>query len=484
MELDPAHNETIQQFSILINSDSLYAQRSFDDIIPYSYDGLPLRYSYCISFLNYGRYAEQALIANAICCVDPLNGHIVCSSRAYVLTKGWPCIAYEFNGVERFFLFTSNFNQFKIGIWFPRFSSYLIGCVEPGWATIGCERVEELRAQMSRAEAWPAAQVSITGLIRTGVLYLGFGNNVGHYMWNDLSGLEAVIEAGSDRHVDTIVIGPHEYVPIDELFPELAHSGVKIQRWETSSASCVVHNGTLPLRITGNRISYKLRKRIVAWALESCGEGLVGVARYNDLALNLWVNLRLHNKVWIEQVNGIVAIATTMRSFLPVDRPLRLILDGTPDTHTLVNTIADRLDGSVEVINATCVTLAQTVALASLIDLHVSVVGAGLTLPHWLMGRRGVAHSDKGHLGQQAFWNNISEGTHDVVFIKEDKVEDIAGNRDDYRNYQVSTSDIIDALAVLFRQQDYVQRISAVDQMIFLSMQRKWLQAAERVISI
>jgi len=334
--------------------------------------GLPMRYTYRWQQLNRGRYAEQALLTGAIVCVDPRNGVLRTSKRAWVLPGYWLGIAYEFEGVDSFFLITSNWNQLKLGIWFPQSSLFVAGHVIADWVQIGVDCVETLRSQITKAHVWQVLPNNHAAS-RPGVLHLGFCNNLGHYMWNDLSGLEAVLQAGSEHKIETIVVGPHEYFPIDKLYPEFERAGVRIQRWTKPLSTCVKHEDTLPLRIAGNRISRDLRRRIVAWALESSGAELRELSRYNDNSLNLWFNLRLHNKAWAGQIDGIVAIVEAARRSLPAPQSLRLFLDGTPDTSAIADSIAGRLEGIAEVVNATCVSLARSITLTSLIDLHVCV---------------------------------------------------------------------------------------------------------------
>lgn len=463
-----------------------YLAAALEEHYPDDGGGLPLRYSYAWQHLNRGRYAEQALLAGAMECVDTRSGELLRSTAAWVLPGAWLGIAYEFAGVERFFLVTSSFDQAKLGIWFPQHELFVAGQVDANWIQIGSDCVENLRTQLSRAQPWRSAP-RYNAAARPGVLYLGFCNNLGHYMWNELSGLEAVLQAGSEHKVDTVVAGPYEFFPIDKVFPELEHAGIRIQRWTKPLPNCVLHQGTLPLRVIGNRISRKLRQRIVAWALETCSSELAELERYNDTALNLWFNLRQHNKAWAGQVEGIALIAESVLQSLPATRSLRLLLDGTPDTGAIAGILAKRFDGRVEVVDATCVPLARTIALASLIDLHVCVIGSGLTLPHWVMGRRGVAHSNRSHIGQQSFWNNVSEGAHDVSFVDVQSITDHAGPvipDASYVNYDVSPAAIIAELNASYRQHDIGLRISGVRQMIALALRGDWTQAAERVISI
>ena len=110
---------------------NLYLAAALDERYATVGEPLPLRYEFTWQHLNRGRYAEEALIQGAINCIDPRSGAFVVSKCAYVLEIDcWLCIAYEFDGVDRFFLITGSFDQAKLGIFFPDSSLLVVGQVE------------------------------------------------------------------------------------------------------------------------------------------------------------------------------------------------------------------------------------------------------------------------------------------------------------------------------------------------------------------
>ncbi|MFN9505253.1 MAG: hypothetical protein ACK57J_11965 [Rubrivivax sp.] len=443
---------------------------------------LPLRYAYTWQHLNRGRYAEQVLRRGPLRCVDPIDGTLRSATSAHVLCGDWLGIIYHFEGVEPFWLVTSSFDQAKLGLYLPRREVFIAGPVDPNWVTIGHDAVRSHLRLAATAEPW-------TGPVKpeASVLYLGFCNNLGHTMWNDLSGLEAAVDAGMLDRVAAVVAGPHTFFPVDALFPELAAAGVPVIRRPKDAPPCVRHDAaSLPLRLTSNRITRSLRRRIVAWALQAEQASLASLAPLNGPGLNLWCNLRQHNKTWVDQVDGLVALAKVFAGALK-GQPVRLLLDGTRDTAPLAARIAEALSGQVDVVDATQVPLSRTVVMCGLVDLHLCVVGSGLTLPHWVMGRRGVAHGNRPHLGQQSFWNNVSEGTHDVDFVPMDAVQDMDGpltHDPSYVNYRLDVQAVLSLLETRFRQLDTGPRRSGFQQMLALVAQGRLGDAAERLINV
>ncbi len=172
---------------------------------------LPLRYAYTWQHLNRGRYAEQVLRRGPLRCVDPIDGTLRSATSAHVLCGDWLGIIYHFEGVEPFWLVTSSFDQAKLGLYLPRREVFIAGPVDPNWVTIGHDAVRSHLRLAATAEPW-------TGPVKpeASVLYLGFCNNLGHTMWNDLSGLEAAVDAGMLDRVAAVVAGPHTFFPVDE----------------------------------------------------------------------------------------------------------------------------------------------------------------------------------------------------------------------------------------------------------------------------
>lgn len=448
-----------------------------------SASALPLRYDYAWQHLNRGRHAELALRAGAMQCADPITGELLGSTQAFVLPGNWLCIVYRFAGRESFDLVTSSFDQAKLGLSFPARRLFIAGRVDPTWAQLGAEAAADLQRLQGDAVHRPAAP----GASHAAALHLGFGINLGHFLWNDLSGLETVVDSGALAQVGSIELGPRCFFPVEQLFPEIAAAGVPVRHWPKPVPACVAYGDSLPLRVAGNRISRGLRRRVVAWALQEERDNLATLAAFNGPGLNLWFNLRLHNKTWVDQVDGIAALARAVQRSLPPGQPLRLIMDGTPDTAPLVEQIARQLAGVAQVLDATQMPLARSIVLCALADLHVCVVGSGLMLPHWVMGRRGVAHSNRAHLLQQRFWNNVAEGTHDVLFVPAAAVTDLDPAQfpePSYVNYRLDAGVLLERLDTLHRQLDTGPRRSGYLQMQQLAAQGRWADAAERLISV
>lgn len=448
------------------------------------------QYQYDEIGLNLGYFNELSIRTGLIQCIDPLTGNIIKSNQAWVMPISKDknsYIAYLFNGLKPFVLLTiAHVSQAKAGIWFPSTGLFVAANIESAWIEYAVTFAKELREKIFFSTSAHTQGLDFLSQ-RKSVLYLGFDNNLGHHIWNELSGLEKVLKSNLFEHIHTINVGPNEFIPIDKVFPELLESGIKIIRWKNSLPQCILHTDSLPIRLTGNRVSKNIRQRIVAWALQNCREVIDIIEKNNDDSLILWINLRVHNKSWVRQIEGIEQIAKNLTTTLLNGKKLKIILDGTPDTTEIANQIRLDLDGVAEVLNATQLSIASSTALASLTDIFLCVVGSGLVMPHWLIGRRGVAHSNRPHLSQQKVLNNICEGVHDAFFIEEQFISDydrpiIKGISQ--VNYDVDDFALFEALKLQYRFVDTKLRSSAVSQMLAYAQQENWFAASERIISI
>ena len=172
---------------------------ALDENYPDSDSDLPLRYKYAWHHMNRGRYAERALIDGRMYCVDPCSGDAVVACRSWVLPLEWLCIAYDFQGVDRFVLITSSFDQAKLGIYFPKVDHFVLANVDEGWRTIAVSACNKLRIELTSGAESKDKNALANGSKSKCSLHLGFVGNVGHYIWNDLSGIELALTGGGGQ---------------------------------------------------------------------------------------------------------------------------------------------------------------------------------------------------------------------------------------------------------------------------------------------
>jgi hypothetical protein len=183
------------------------------------------------------------------------------------------------------------------------------------------------------------------------------------------------------------------------------------------------------VRPVGMRIPQSLSSRIYDCCISSVSKEWFDEVQ--SLLLNhksIWFNLRAHNKRWVSQVDGIVALVKELSREFP---NLVIVLDGWIDAEVEAKSIMERLPEGVCCINSLGCELAESVVLANMVSTYCSVVGSGLVINSWLAPKRGFAHGNSGHLGQRRFWNAVV-GEDRVTFLENKSVISKKELYDDY----------------------------------------------------
>ena len=274
----------------------------------------------------------------------------------------------------------------------------------------------------------------------------GFISNMGHYFWNEVSGIERMLRAG---HQPAVLLAAPRWLPLRDIFAgdDLAVvAEVDLDR-DALFLTALSHSLFL-VRPTGNAIDGALAEKIEDTTRNVLERDHPGrVAQIDATAQSdfvLFFNLRAHNKSWIEQVEGAAELVARLQPLIGTRR-IVLVLDGYIDCAEIAATIRERVASRCEVIDATRVPFAETLVGAYRCDLFVAVIGSALVPLTWLAAKPGVCHGDHRHLDQMAFWPLIRLGYGSFSWPR---YEDVAMVEDTwYANYSISPS-LIANLAV------------------------------------
>jgi hypothetical protein len=223
-----------------------------------------------------------------------------------------------------------------------------------------------------------------------------------------------LMQTGFEK-VRHLLLGPYQWFPIKTVFPEAEK--VILTTCETEDE--MVRRGyELPgtiLRPIALQITSNLRQRIqsAAFATLSTEER----NRIDDATKNhrlIWINLRSHNKMWLSQVEGYVALLNTLQNEFG---NLGVIYDGFTDTKSVRDAIDGQLNSKIARYDTIGNSMALSVCWAAAVKTFVSVVGSGLVINSWLVEKAGIAHANRPHLRQSIFWNNVSINSIPTIFI-------------------------------------------------------------------
>jgi hypothetical protein len=408
-------------------------QRMFGD--SFAEDGLPpplsaaARDLISIAGVRPLPYVQTVLRSGHFLTVCPISGRPVKSEGSFVVDNHH--IAYRFCGDVVFYLFVGRFHARRAALYLPSQSLLVTldvperGIAISKWIAHSMKKlIESSLADPSgfraRLEANPGQLTLVVG---------GMGN-LGHHIWQELSGIAELVGTTNLNKVRCLLAGPHTWFRLDKVFPELAQVPVvNCAREEDMALLGANVPGTL-VRPIGTHITSDLRQRLRSAAAAAVGpEQEATIAAAAARARLIWINLRAHNKMWQTQVEGYSNLLNTLNQEFG---NIGVIYDGWMDTTKIRDEIDGRLDPRIPRHDTIGVPIHSSLIWAGAVTAYVSVVGSGLVLNSWLVQKPGIAHANRAHLHQQTFWNSVSIGMIPTNFIDRSLVSD---NGSLYGNY-------------------------------------------------
>jgi hypothetical protein len=237
----------------------------------------------------------------------------------------------------------------------------------------------------------------------------GFVANMGHYFWNDVGGIERMLRRTGLQGVSAVIAARSDWLSIREVFAdEPAPELIEVQGHD-EVFDLVADRGLLPVRSVATRTDAAIAERIrrrgeIKLKAEAPDRAARLVELTSDGAYVLFVNLRAHNKVWLEQEEGVLRCVAALRRLHP---RLLVYLDGYRDCAPLVGALRERDPGGVTWVDGTGAPFAETLGWAYRCDFFLAVIGSGLVPLTWLASKPGVCYGDHRHLAQMNWWGRV-----------------------------------------------------------------------------
>lgn len=394
-----------------------------------------------------GAFQVVGLRSGEIFCPCPVSGALLRSRHSIPVAprlSNQVLIFYYFEGAEPFYLACEGWNARKRFLYFPL--RELIIVLLPRHISWGKYEDAVSLLKVLSLSAPRLVKRYLASTTEATVLFGGI-NNLGHFLWNDLSGLLEASGEGTLSSVRKILV--YKSALLDPV-PFVLEDGMHLRSVRASSPDelfrIALENRLFCVRPTAFRVSEDMVRRVEVLVADRLSpEQSQSIARARRKDVVLWFNLRVHNKVWVNQVEGVQALckAITERA------TLALFLDGLPNCSGLVNEIRARLPEGVEVFDGTNLPLIDTLGWAFAVDAYVATIGSALTLVTWIAGKNGVAHSEHGHLRQMAFWGEVRKRAPLPLTPAPDQIK--ARGEAMYSNYEIDPRVIAELAArVLF----------------------------------
>jgi len=381
-------------------------------------------------------YQQSIAETGYIYSICAVSGKIIRSNQSFY-DVGWlPIISYRFVGYETYYLTVGHFWGPKIFIYFPRLELIIhLSRLQGEWQAK--DVINRLKANM--VSSWKKTLNYISTPSKKVTAILGTIPNIGHYFWNEVTGIYYLYENDILPHLDLILIEPNEYFNVGDIFPEVAD---KIRRIadKKSVFQTILGENYCALRATNVFVKEKLAVRVYEGSVKRCSQSVleeVEQARKKHFPL-LWFGIRTHNKSWVSQVEGIVNIMKSLATDFP---NVGVVIDGwsrieTEDAYgesmiakdqATLKKILDIIPSRIGIYSTIGSMMYEKVVWAYAIDLYVIPLSSGNTVVSWIANKPGVMHANS--TINQGFREQVSkprENSVPPVFIAVEDIIDIA----------------------------------------------------------
>jgi tetratricopeptide (TPR) repeat protein len=256
------------------------------------------------------------------------------------------------------------------------------------------------------------------------VLLHGWMDSIAHYLWNELSGIQRLVDNSLIAKVDKILIGQCEYyAPIEQIFPEIpAEKIVRVPQAEIKDIyKTLLDNKYFALKVANNYIQQELANRIYRISLEHCHASFLEQIKTSKQNFPLiWITIRTGRRLWLEQVEGTVKLLKEIALSYP---NLGIVIDGVSLSYRnelllggreeemlkndliVAQQILDLLeDTHINVYNSVGCRMYESIVWANNIDFYIVPFGGGMAKITYLANKPGIVHSN--HTVLNSFKNN------------------------------------------------------------------------------
>ena len=353
---------------------------------------------------------------------SPFTGEPLRSNVSLLFSGGRPVICYFFQDREPFFVVLNPFSGGKSGLYFPARNAWVSQEPLRGHAST----LVYLKALIVAHAAETLRHLSATGP-RPLCLLAGMMNHWGHTLLNEFDAWEQCVDQELLSGVETILKGQSNFLGIDELFPDLAAKTFVPAGNMLEAYRAVVDGGYMVVRPTTKYWhSIALRERLVAAAKRHHEQH--PIADLDEAARShpvIWFEIRTNDRIWLNQAEGIISIATRLKAMYP---DLRIVLAGwsrkeersAEDERSIAKdaavstAIKEALPADIKVVDLTGSKIIEKIAWGAFaIDAFVVTAGTGMAFPYLIGRKRGIVHSNAAL--SMALWRDKSEKTWDFA---------------------------------------------------------------------
>jgi tetratricopeptide (TPR) repeat protein/glycosyltransferase involved in cell wall biosynthesis len=499
----------LKQMGLMINSLELMAQDDWvlERIYINSFSSLPQELLSSQLRLTPPSYQQTLVETGYVYTICPFSSQVLRSNQSFVINhqenpakqRGHDLqgFCYRFLGKEVFYLMVGCPSGERLLVYFPRLE--LIICLNAGLVGFAqpIESINKLKSYM--VSYWNCVKSYLCTERKQVANVIGLGFNLGHYIWQDLAGIDVMRESEILHKLDKILVGPGEYFSCKDVFPEI-YDDKFIEIEDVNDVfQKVIENNYVALRVNGIFVKEQLIERIRQTALQKCSiDFLTNLKKIKQHDPVLCVQVRAGGRVWISQVMGIANIINQL--FL--DYPnLTVVFDGWSVTGkedslsscwSTISMETEVMNQIVALINPNipihsvigCTTFETSAWWIEVIDLHISPNGSGLTYGSWIANKPGVVHGPIGTYWTKPLYTEsiYRENLLPQVFIPEQHIID-KGDGSYNCDWRVIYGEVIKILKVIESKQDDVVAYQKILEIQPDNLE-VWLQLSKELIKL
>ncbi|MCL2932615.1 MAG: hypothetical protein MGG11_10235 [Trichodesmium sp. MAG_R03] len=334
----------------------------------------------------------------------PFTGKIVQSNQSF-FSRYWTSW-YRFVSRDVFYVLVCQGWSGKRCVYFPNLEIIILIHNKPPISLNLTEEVNRLKSFL--VNNWRQAIDYITCKENKQTVALtAFNPQMGHYLWNELTGIKRLCDSGRIKNIDKFIIGHLQYFgSIQETFSEIDPSKIaKYGKKElTNLGKFILENNYFAFKPGDRFIPEKLVERIRQISVQKCSESfLQEVEESKQYFPLIWINIRAGHsghREWVGEVDG---IANIIRQ-LTLDYPnAAVVFDGASRIETtsferdekMIQVARDKAkqildllpENHIKIYNTIGSIMYESIVWASTVNFYAITAGSGACKASWVTGK-------------------------------------------------------------------------------------------------
>ena len=400
----------------------------------------------------------------------PKSGRIIKSNQSLYIFYGLvkPVYLYRFVGDEVFYLMIGGVGGSKLFAYIPRIELIVL------FRSVNIppeELINKLKAHCVTFFHQVSLYIKDNSPKDIAVI-VGDTNNIGHHIWNELSAIQNLCDTGIINKISQVFIGIHEFLNIEDIFPELSGKVVRFST-ERDFFRLLIENNYISVRVTGKLIQNQLAERIYRTSVLKCdNDFLEQVERVKQQHFPLLlIQVRTFRLKWLSQIEGLASLIRQLSNNFP---NLGIVFDGwsLPERQehsdivvskirqakACMENIINILPQEIGVYSTIGYPIYKTIIWAHAVSLYVVPMGSGVTIPRWIANKPGVVYGNKYKFGlfkdQMNSVNSHRENCAPLFSIPLSNIREVTpgGPESDYDlDWQVLYKEVMNVLTGVYR---------------------------------